>query len=288
MGVAVLAALVGLGVTFALRRTRTVYCAETVDAIDGPRCVHVIPKAAEARRGTAWTIAMTASGGRLTQVRYENFAGRFAVYLAFAERAYERELVYGERGTLREVDSRDASGFLFARERMSEGGRVVDITGDDGEPAGLSNHGPRVTRIRREFDSRGFVMKETFFGPTGKPRADAVGAYGYALALGPTGMVTRRTVLGSDGAPGVDEAGRAFVDTVYDDASRTMTLRRFGSDGQPRPLSPALTPSRPCRTATTRRSKRPTSTFTTRPSRPATYRGCAGVPGAVDRRETGE
>jgi serine/threonine-protein kinase len=214
---------------------RVTYCAEMFDAVDGPRCVREVSKESAARRAIELTFALTSIGGQMTSARTQNYAGRPPPSEFFSAQTRGLSYLRADDGSLRELDVLDVRGSIVAREKPSEGGHVVDIVGADGAPAGLDDGigDLRVTRVRYQFDGRGFVSEERFFGPNDEPRTDGPGAYGYAYLTGPTGAPTRRTALGFDGKPGVDRFGSAVTTYTYDERTSTETSRRFGLDGRP-------------------------------------------------------
>ncbi|MDB4935686.1 MAG: uncharacterized protein JWP87_2658, partial [Labilithrix sp.] len=204
---------------------RVKYCALVLDTSDGPRCAIEIPPAAVRRRGDD-SLRMTEVAGHVTAVENVSFAGT-----RFGRDGTRAEVVRGEAGAVREIVVRDAHDNLVEWQKWSDGGRRVDYVDIDGTTPrhrGVT----RITTVKRELDDRGLVTRETYFGPSGRPRADEEGAYGKLIANGRLGRPIRVTILGADGKPAADSSGRGVVQHSDDDTPEGAETRTFDVEGK--------------------------------------------------------
>lgn len=212
----------------ASRAPRVAFCALVNDSLDGPRCgLDVTPATAALRRDP--TARITQVRGRITSVEWINFRGG---PVDRGDDLYREEVVRGDDGRVQEIVRRDHHGNVLRWEKWSDGGRRIDLVDLDGSTPRVDG-GTRIATIRREYDSLGLVARETYFGPNGKPRPDASGAYGLALEHGRLGRWTRLHVLAADGQLGADPDGVAVRVRADDDTPDGRDETTLGADGLP-------------------------------------------------------
>jgi hypothetical protein len=188
--------------------------------------VEVSPEAAKKRFGNRW-YRVTEIGGRTVTVEHINFAG-----VMMDDDGWRGEILRDGSGRVLQITQREPHGRLVERQRWSEGGARVDLVQDDGATP-RHREGTRITMVRRDFDSRGFVSRERFFGPTGRPRPNQEGAYGYAYENGRLGRWIRRTVLAADEKPGAHDAGDSMWERDDDDTPLGRDERYFDVERHP-------------------------------------------------------
>jgi tRNA A-37 threonylcarbamoyl transferase component Bud32 len=206
---------------------RVLTCVLVDDSIDGPRCDLAVTAAIAARR-YGRTAHVTEAGGHVQRVEWVNFAGT----QADGRDLYTDDVQRATDGTVAAIVRRDHHGNILRWERWSDGGRRVDLVDVDGvSPRTIS--GTAITTIRREFDGRGLVARETYFGPTGRPRADSDGRYGVAFEHGRMGRPTRAQSLGADGQPAAATNGIAVEVQSDDETPYGRDRKYFDLDGHP-------------------------------------------------------
>lgn len=100
----------------------------------------------------------------------------------------------------------------------------VDFKGNPALNAGLG-----VARIERDFDRRGQLMSEMFFGRAGEPMADVRGVYGIHYQHAPRGFRTEQTFVDATGKAMRDKnSGISNIQSSYSD-SGCLTSRQFFS-----------------------------------------------------------
>lgn len=205
---------------------RVKHCALMVDAIDGFRCAIEIPAAAVRKRGDD-SLRVTERRGRVVSVENVSFAG-----VRFGPNGTRADITRNDDGAVREIIVRDAHGTNVEWQKWSDGGRRIDFVDIDGTTP-RSRGNTRITTVRRELDDRGLVTRETYFGLTGRPRADDDGAYGRIFVNGRIGRPIRVTILGADGKPAADSSGRGSIQRSDDDTPDGSETRVFDVDGKP-------------------------------------------------------
>jgi YD repeat-containing protein len=204
-------------------------CALINAGIDGARCGLEVSAPIAGRRIDR-TARITEIGGRVASLEWMNFRG--AQPDSEQHDLYREEFVRDDGGQVREIVRRNRHGSVIRWEKWSERGRRIDLVDLDGTSPRVDGN-TSISTIRREYDARGFVSRETYFGPTGKPAANVDGAYGLAFERGKLGRWTKAWVLASDGQPGVDERGMALDVRPDDDTPDGREDSYYGADGQP-------------------------------------------------------
>jgi hypothetical protein len=219
-GAAAAAALVAGG-TIAWRAAhapRTTYCLTFDETNDGPRCALPIQGDRVARRYHS-TARVTELGGHTTRVEYVNFAGERLPREGDFEDDDDlrRDVLRAEDGHVRAIITRNANGAIESHEKWSAEGRRVDFVDLDGVTPRHASDSDRVTSIHRDLDAQGRVVRELYFGPTGRPRPNEEGVYGKTSEYGKTwGARVKVTDLGADGLPAARRSGAA-IDRSTDD-----------------------------------------------------------------------
>jgi serine/threonine-protein kinase len=228
LGAAAVVGVVATGLAVkASHAPRVELCAWVNETLDGPRCGAPVDPAMAHRR-LARTAAATTTGGEVTAFEWRNFAGTQADGDDLTRTTITRDA----DGHVVEVVVRDHHGNELRHEKWSDGGKRVDLVEGDGSSP-RTDGATRVTTVRREIDAQGRVTKEVFFGPTGQPRADADGAYGYEIEYGSGGRWVRRRVLGADGKPGADEQGVGVRTRSDDETPEGREQTTLGLDERP-------------------------------------------------------
>ena len=224
---AALAVLAGGGALYrAAHAPKLHHCALVIDMRDGPHCALEIPATALRRRSED-TFRLTEVGGRVVSVELVNFAG-----YRIGRDGTRAEITRGDDGAVREVVARDAHDNIVEWQKWSDGGQRVDFVDIDGVTPRRRGDS-HITTIKRELDASGLVTRETYFGASGRPRADEDGAYGRAFVNGRRGRPIRVTILAADGKPGADAAGRGSIQRSDDDTPDGAETRIFDVLGKP-------------------------------------------------------
>jgi serine/threonine protein kinase len=192
----------------AVRAPRVRYCLDFEDTNDGPRCVFEVPADIVGKRRQVVS-RFTERARRVVLVEHVNFAG----IVADGDTDFARlEVVRDGSDAVEGIEKYDRFGVNLEWQRWSEGGRRIDYVDVDGKtPRHVVGQG-RITTWCVEYDAQGRERRRLYFGPTGRPRADADGAYGMAFEYGRTpGLQTRQTNLGADGQPAPDASGIGFI-----------------------------------------------------------------------------
>jgi serine/threonine protein kinase len=228
LGGAAVCALLAGGVAMyrAAHAPRLRHCALVVDMRDGPRCALELPATALSRRSED-TFRMTELGGRVVALELVNFAGN-----RIGRDGTRAEIKRADDGAVREIVARDAHENVVEWQKWSEGGQRVDFVDIDGTTPRRRGES-HVTTIKRELDGAGLVVRETYLGASGRPRADEDGAYGRAFVNGRRGRPIRVTILAADGKPGADASGRGIIQRTDDDTPDGAESRVFDVDGKP-------------------------------------------------------
>jgi len=198
------------------------------DSSKGPRCARVLAPDALAARFHSNRVLET--GGHVRSVERVTFAGA-RVDVGDTK----TDVTYASDGSVLEVVSHDAQGNLTEWQKWSDGGRRIDFVDDDGA---TPRHAmaARITGVRREYDGRGFVTRETYVGPTGRPRLAPRVAYGLAYSAWDHDHWARITYLAADGKPGLSALFGAAEDrTASDEPVITRDARYLDLDGRPMP-----------------------------------------------------
>jgi serine/threonine protein kinase len=224
----------------ALRAPRVRYCLSTDVTRDGPRCLFEVAADVVPRRSHP-TDRVTEQGGRVGSIEHVTFAG--VLDQEVAREDVERD----GSGAVRGFTQTDGFGVQIEQQRWSDGGRRIDFVDVDGTTprhaadvfseyardfTDDNRHGA-PTSLRVEYDAQGRRSRVQFFGPTGRPRADAAGKYGVELEYGTTpGRIVKQTNLGADGAPAPDQDG-VVIERRDDGASPWVGERYFDAAGRP-------------------------------------------------------
>ncbi len=243
LGVLVVAGAVAGG-GFALYRwayaPRARYCLELDEhTAEGPRCA--LEVTAEATRRRAFAIArVTEVRGVVQSTELVNFAG--------APFEHSRRLLHSEvrrdaAGRVTEIVKRSPFGAVVVDERWSADGKRIDQVDLDGRTPRRNDEdttdtsqgaGGTFTSIEQELDEQGRQRRVRFLGPTGRPRTDSAGAYGYLYEYGRTPLVrTRTTALAADGEPGALASGVAITEQSDDGLPDGADLRKYDVDHAP-------------------------------------------------------
>jgi serine/threonine-protein kinase len=215
LGAALLACAVAAGGVAAYRAVRAPhvrYCLDVEDTNDGPRCVFEVGADIVGKR-RAPVPRVTERGGHVVRVEHVNFAGAVDGRDSLLSRNdfARMEILRDDSGAVREIVQYDRSGANIEWQKWSEGGRRIDFVDVDGKTP-RHREDSRMTTQRVEYDAQGRPRRILYFGPSGRPRLDAEGAYGRENEYGRTpGVFTRQTTLGADGLPGPDESGVAIL-----------------------------------------------------------------------------
>jgi serine/threonine-protein kinase len=224
------AGIVVAGSLLAVRASRAPHvrmCVVVNDSVDGPRCGLEVSQVAVGHRIEP-TARVTEVRGHVASVEWVNFAGNEAG----GDELYREDVTRDDGGRVREIVRRDHHGNVRRRENWSDAGRHIDLVDVDGttpRPDGAT----QITSLVREYDAAGLVSRETYLGPTGKPRANPDGAFGLSFEHGKVGRWTRARVLAADGNPGTDRRGIALRVRTDDDTPEGLEESTFGSDDRP-------------------------------------------------------
>jgi len=222
---ACLAAVGGVAAILATRAERVTLCAELGETDIGlfdstrPTCKLAVTTAAGSTR--LHSIRATEGGGRVRTLEQITFAGTRVM----PEDA-KTDVSYARDGSVLEVVSRDPRGNITEWQKWSGGGRRIDFVDADGVTP-RHTLSSRITGVRREYDGRGMVIRETYVGPTGRPRLARKVGYGVAYSSWSGDRCTRLTSLAADGAPGVSPLFGAGESRIYRDAPVATRDARF-------------------------------------------------------------
>ena len=225
-----LAATVIVGGTAGYRFARAPHlrpCADAVDTQDGPRCVAPLAKLA-APRHAGRTAGVTDVLGHVTSVDWVSLGGGGPG----EEDLYREDVTRDRDGHVEAIVRRDPHGRILRWEKWSDGGHRVDLVDIDGTTP-RADKGTSITTLRRELSPGGQVVKEMYFGKTGRPRPDARGRYGVRFEYGRSPRWVKSHVLAADGGPGVDRHGMAEEDRADDETPEGREATHFDSAGKP-------------------------------------------------------
>ena len=219
----------------ALRAPRSAYCLTLEDTNDGPHCVLPVPRSVVPRRYRS-TARVTTAAGRVTTLEYVNFAGqRLPREGDFDDDDDLRsDIVRADDGRVREVVTQSANGVVESHATWSEGGGRIDFVDLDGVTPRHASETERFTTVRREFDGQGRIARERYFGPSGRPRPNAAGAYGLAVEYGSVhGVRVKVTALGADGLPAAERSGAAIRRSTDDEVPDGREMTTYDLDDKP-------------------------------------------------------
>ena len=218
------------------KRPRVVTCASELDSSDGPKCAHPLrPDLVGKRPGS---LRLTQTGGHTQSVEAVTFAGtpatRSSIPVLYSigntVATGRKDIVRGARDVVSEVVSRDAHGNIGDWGKWSDGGRRVDWVDVDGRTSRHFGDATRITGARRDLDVRGRVLRETWVGPTGRPRGFGR-LFGLAFEYGKSDRPVRITYLAADGAPGTTPDGISSASLNDDEVPSDATY--FDLKGEP-------------------------------------------------------
>ncbi len=231
LGALSVAAIVGgaLGLArWRAARTTVEYCVDLVSTSRGPACRVSTDAASIPSRNN--TFRLTSGPHGVTLVEKLNSAG-LALNPLGNEENVRSDVRRAPDGSVLEVIDLASSGEELSRDVWSDGGtRVASVEPDGVRPRHATE---RVTQVRREFDARGFVRRETYLGVTGKPRSIGGGVFGRELEHGPDGLMLRETYLDADGKPMASQTGTATQVRQENARGLVSETRYLGLDGLP-------------------------------------------------------
>ncbi|MGO8999976.1 MAG: protein kinase domain-containing protein [Polyangiaceae bacterium] len=197
------------------------YCLDTEDTNDGPRCVFEVGADILGKRFRGAS-RVTERRGRVVSVEHVNFAG----LSSDPDDGFARlEVVRDENGAVRELIKYDRFGANVEWQKWSGDGKRIDFVDIDGQtPRHVGNVFSEVslvlnddqranppTSFQLEYDAQGRRRRIFLVGPTGRPRVDISGRYGFLYEYGNTpGVRIKQTDLGFDGQPAPDRSGAVF------------------------------------------------------------------------------
>jgi hypothetical protein len=194
------------------RAPRVHYCLRIEDTLDGPRCLFEVKSNILGKRRKP-IARVTERGGHAVLVEYVNFAGVVdgSDDLSGSPTFSRMDVIRDDSGRVRELISYDRFGVILEWQKWFEGGRRIDFVDIDGKTA-RHRDGGRITTERVDYDALGHPKRQLYFGPTGRPRRRANGAYGLEFEYGKTpGVRTKETSLGADGAAAPQSSGVTFI-----------------------------------------------------------------------------
>jgi len=221
---------------------RVRYCLDIAGTSDGPVCQFAVGAEVLGKRGRVVS-RVTERAGHVTLVESVDFAGRIEQgnWPTGTGEFARLEVVRDDAGQVTGIVKYDTYGVMLSWEKWSEGGKRVDFVDIDGQtPRPSSSSG--VTTIRVDYDAQGRLARGRFFGPTGRPRQQEDGEYGFAFEYGKTPFAPIKiTYLGADGTPapngeGVviqhrDDNGLPWGDEGVFDANEQPITNRAGVHG---------------------------------------------------------